>query len=164
MDYSITSYPLVIDPVTNAIELHVAGGSKSGWRQFVRVHPDGNHDLPFTPTPGKAHLFGDAATIPTCQLLMVYDNRGGVQCLLSRHPKAGWEHYDIPEEFSGYTVRPSLRTVFNSREACGRTMQVLDELVAASRRGDDLLPAATELAGLLRETELTFTDVFARKA
>ena len=93
MNYSISEYPLVIDPVVASIEVHVAfemppdqpGAGKGGWRQFVRLTiegADGHHGLPFVPTAAKVHIFGDEPTLASSRLLLVYGHRGGINCLL----------------------------------------------------------------------------------
>lgn len=162
MNYSISEYPLVIDPVTASIEVHVAfelptdqpGQGRSGWRQFVRLTIDGNdghHGLPFVPTAAKVHIFGDADTLAASRLLLVYGHRGGINCLLHRnvtHPTI-WENYDIPEEFTGYSVRPSIRLCFDTREACVEAMGLLDSLRTAYSHGTSVLPDAQKLCKLL---------------
>lgn len=158
MDYSISSYPNVIDPATNAIELHVAphegAGGVAGWRQFVRVHAQGAGDLPFTPTAARANLFGDKESVGKSQLLMVYDNRGAVQCLLARNADnaaAGWDVFDIPEEFSGHEPKPSLRLPFNSKDECHEAFHALESLIVAYRNGANLETEAETLAKILAD-------------
>lgn len=158
MNYSISDYPLVIDPVVSAIEVHVAPhgaeGGKAGWREFVRIQidgTDGHHNLPFVPTQHKVHLFGDGTTLATSNMLLVYGYRGGINCLLHRNserPK-NWETLDLPEEFTGYAVKPSLRLCFDSREACSEAMQLFDNLRTAYAQGQAVLGHAEKLAKLL---------------
>ncbi len=158
MNYSISEYPLVIDPVTAALEVHVApcepGGAKAGWRAFVRLQIDGvddHHGLPFVPTPHKCHIFGDENTLAASRLLLVYGHRGGIQCLLHRdasRPK-NWLQLDIAEEFTGYTVKPSLRLCFDTPAACHEAMQLIDNLRGAYAKGTALQPHAEKLAKLL---------------
>jgi hypothetical protein len=155
MNYNISDYPTVIDPVTDAIELHVAphegAAGVAGWRQFGRVHAQAACDLPFTPTACRAHLFGDNGTIGTSKLLMVYDNRGAVQCLLARGDDNHWVDYAIPEEFSGHDVKPSLRLPFQSKDECTQGMMAIEALIAAWRAGENLETEAETLAKLLAD-------------
>ena len=155
MNYNISDYPTVIDPVTDAIEVHVAphegAEGNPGWRQFVRVHAQAAGDLPFTPTATRAHLFGDKGTIGTSKLLLVYDNRGAVQCLLARGAHNHWEDYAIPEEFSGHAAKPSLRLPFNSKEECTEGLMAIESLIAAYRAGANLETEAETLAKILAD-------------
>lgn len=155
MNYNISDYPTVIDPVTDAIELHVAphegAAGVAGWRQFVRVHAQAACDLPFTPTAARAHLFGDKGTIAASTLLMVYDNRGAVQCLLARGNHHHWEDYAIPEEFSGHAALPSLRLPFNTKAECAEGLLAVEALIAAYRAGANLETEAETLAKILAD-------------
>ncbi len=173
MNYSISEYPLVIDPVVASIEVHVAfemppdqpGAGKGGWRQFVRLTiegADGHHGLPFVPTAAKVHIFGDEPTLASSRLLLVYGHRGGINCLLHRNMNkpAVWENFEIPEEYTGYAVKPSLRLCFDTREACVEAMTLFDSLRTAHAAGTSLLPDAQKLAKLLvRNPEMIYAQV-----
>lgn len=90
------------------------------------------------------HIFGDEPTLASSRLLLVYGHRGGINCLLHRNinKPAVWENFEIPEEYTGYAVKPSLRLCFDTREACVEAMTLFDSLRTAHAAGTSLLPDA----------------------
>lgn len=139
MGLTIQNYPLVVDPVSAAIDLSVSEDGPNGevgkprFCQLGRV-TESLELLPFTPVTGQAHVFGDTSSVATCRFMLTYNAVGRLThywCM----EEGVWEPLEVSPELSGAPMRyPSVRMVFSNIADRQRYMQLLATMGAAIRK------------------------------
>ncbi len=129
-------YPIVIDQLTNSIEMVVCQGGKRRPQVLHRWKPD--HQLaPHVIDSNRcAHVFGDGPTHAQSTTALAYDIDGVLYALwyARRH---GWNYTIVAEEISGRVVRlPSVRHVFTSQADRDRYVELASMSVDLIRVGD----------------------------
>lgn len=123
-----SSYPVVIEPTVNAIELKVGDDSPLKWTQFRRIPSNEvNTDLGGIPA-GLVHFFAPC-DLPDSPVLLCYNGNGQLAQVMQRSDSLPgvWESFDIPSELSqGVVLLPSVRLTFETERARAAFLYYLD--------------------------------------
>lgn len=152
MGITIQNYPLVIDPLSPAIDLYVSEDQPNGelgkprFRQLGRV-TESLDMLPFTVVSEQAHVFGDASSAAACTFMLTYSVVGRLThywCM----QEGVWEPMVVSPEMAGTPSRyPSVRMVFLNTSDRQRFMQLLSTMAAAVRKAT--VPQPRDMSELL---------------
>ena len=139
MQYTISDYPIVIEPTTASIEAVVGTDSANAkWMQLPRLDGLTVSEAINGLVHGLAHFFGQSATIADSAFVLGYTAGGRLSKVLQRQDLF-WDVIDIPEEVTGEPVsKPSVRLVFKTERARAVFIHYLQQVTAGKIQNPSL--------------------------
>lgn len=131
MQYTISDYPIVIEPTTESIEAVVGTETtKAKWVQLSRIDGQLAAEALSGLDQGISHFFGQSALIDDSAFVLGYSSGGRLLKVLQRQGFF-WDVIDIPDEVTGGPVcKPSVRLVFQTERARAVFIHYLTQVTA----------------------------------
>lgn len=148
MQYTISDYPIVIEPTTESIEAVVGTESAAAkWVQLLRIDGVVASEALSGLVHGIAHFFGQSASINDSAFVLGYTSGGRLSKVLQRQDLF-WDVIDIPEEVTGEPVsKPSVRVVFKTLRARAVFIHYLEQVRAGKIQNPALAVVLDQLDG-----------------
>jgi hypothetical protein len=115
--YTLSDYPVVIDPTVAVLELRSGPRQEEGWTQWPRLDIR-EVQAKLHPAKHTLHWFGDKELLADCEAAIGYDGAGIAKQTAIRLPDGGFQLMDMPPEITGQAdVRPFVRLIFKNERA-----------------------------------------------
>lgn len=160
---TLEEYPIVIEPLSEVLEIKVKYGDHSQWERLQRWRVDPELAPTVVGNLQAAHVFGNADTMELGKLALAYDAQGILRSLWCVSLDRGWVAIPALEEINGEAVRlPSVRHTFVDAESQKRYVNLLELMLRAFETGS--FPSKNTVAELLTlllssPTPMTVFDV-----
>lgn len=147
MQYTISDYPIVIEPTTESIEAVVGTEStQATWVQLPRIDTEVAATALSGLDHGIAHFFGESVTVEASAFVLGYSIGGRLVKVLQRQGLF-WDVIDIPGEVTGEPVsKPSVRLVFETARARAVFVHYIEQVVAGGIHNPALAVVLSQLA------------------
>ena len=125
----MSDYPVVIEPLDEALEVTKSPGSgEKNWTRLERVPTHVVFTYIAGIPHGTVHFFGESSSLDRCRFLLCYNAGGLLTHVLSFKDKQ-WNLLEVPEELTGQAVeKPSVRLVFEDTRGINSFMRHIKQV------------------------------------